>query len=79
MATTLHFSIDWGLVVGLAAVLSRDIFCIDGTPIRVGVKKEKRLEVTFDAFADHIFPPGANLQQKMKEKERWSKTILVQM
>lgn len=64
----MHISIDRGLVVELAAGLSRDVFCVNGTTIGVGVKKEERLEVTFYTFADHIFPPGANLQRKTKEK-----------
>lgn len=67
-ASTLCFSIDKSLVVGLGAGLSRDIFCVNGTTIRVGVKKEERLEVTFDTFANHIFPLGANLQRNTKGK-----------
>lgn len=35
----------------------------DGAAVRVGVEQEQRLEVIFDAFADHVFPPGANLQE----------------
>lgn len=64
----MHFSIGRGLVVRLAAVLSWGIICSDSAPIGVGVKEEERLEVTFDTFADHIFPPGADLQQKDKGK-----------
>lgn len=62
---TLHFSIDWGLVRRLAAaVLFWSIICGDSTPVWVGIKEEERLEVTFDTFGDHVFPPGADLQQK---------------
>ena len=65
---TLHVSVDGGLVGGLAAVWSRGIVCGDRTPIGVSVKQKERLEVTFDTFADHIFPPGADLQQDTKER-----------
>lgn len=72
-SNTLYFSINRGLVVRLAAVLSWGIVCGDSTAIRVGVKKEKRLEVIFNTFADHIFPPGADLQ---KDKEKAGQSTL---
>lgn len=64
---TFHFSIDGGLVVRLAAVRSWRIVSGDSAAIRVGVKEQERLEVIFDAFADNVFPPGADLPQKTEE------------
>lgn len=49
--------------MGVAAVLFVGVVYDNGAAVRVGVEQEERLEVIFDAFADHIFPPGANLQQ----------------
>lgn len=51
----------------MAAVLARGVFCCDGTAVRVGVEEQERLEMTFDAFGDHVFPPGADL----KQNKRW--------
>lgn len=50
--------------MGVAAVLFVGVIYGDGAAVRVGVEQEERLEVIFDAFADHVFPPGANLQQR---------------
>lgn len=49
--------------MGVAAVLFGGVVYSNGTAVRVGVEQEERLEVIFDAFADHVFPPGANLQK----------------
>lgn len=46
--------------MGVAALL---LVHGNGAAVRVGIEQEERLEVVFDAFADHIFPPGADLQQ----------------
>ncbi len=54
----------------LAVVLFRGIVCSDRTSVWIGVKEEERLEVIFDTFADHIFPPGADLQQKTEGREQ---------
>lgn len=67
---TLRFPINGVLAVGLAAVLFWGIFCGDSAPILIGIKKKKRLEVTFDTFTDDIFPPGADLHQETKKKRR---------
>lgn len=49
--------------MGVAAVLFGGVVDGDGAAVWVGVEQEERLEVFFDAFADHVFPPGANLQK----------------
>lgn len=49
--------------MGVAAGLFGGFVHGDGAALRVGVEEEERLEVVFDAFADHVFPPGANLQK----------------
>lgn len=67
---TLRFPVDRRLVVRLAEVLLGDIFRGDGAAVRVGVEEEERLEVIFDALADHVFPPGADLQQQKKKKKK---------
>lgn len=62
-ARTFPIPVNGTLVVGVAAVLFVGVVYGDGAAVRVGVEQEERLEVIFDAFADHVFPPGANLQQ----------------
>lgn len=64
MGHTLHLPIGRGLIVRLAAVLFQGIFRGDGAAIRIGVEEKERLEMFFHTLADHIFPPGANLQQE---------------
>lgn len=61
---TLHISIGRALIVKAAAVLFQGIFRCDRTTFGVGVEEEERLEMFFETLADHIFPSGANLQQK---------------
>lgn len=60
---TFPIPVNGALVVGVAAVLFGGFVYGDGAALRVGVEQEERLEVIFDAFADHVFPPGANLQK----------------
>lgn len=48
----------------LTAVLFHSVLHHDCAAVWVGVEEEERLEVIFDTFADHVFPPGANLLQK---------------
>lgn len=62
-ARTFRIPVDGALVVGVAAVLFGGFVYGDGAALRVGVEQEERLEVISDAFADHVFPPGANLQE----------------
>lgn len=62
---TLHLSIGRALTVRPAAVLFQGIFRGDGATFGVGVEEEERLEMFFETLADHIFPPGANLQQEI--------------
>lgn len=62
-ARTFPVPVDGALVTGVAAGLFVGVVCGDGAAVRVGVEQEERLEVVLDAFADHVFPPGANLQQ----------------
>lgn len=61
---TSRLAVDGALVVRVAAVLFGGIFGGDGAAVRFGVEEEERLEVFFDAFADHVFPPGADLQRQ---------------
>lgn len=65
---TLHISVGRALTVRAAAVLFQGIFRRDGATFGVGVEEEERLEMLFETLADHIFPPGANLQQEIT---RW--------
>lgn len=62
-ARTFPVAVDGALVMGVAAGLLGGFVYGDGAAVRVGVEQEQRLEVIFDAFADHVFPPGANLQE----------------
>lgn len=67
---TSRLAVDRALIVRVAAVLFGGIFSGDGAAVRFGVEEEERLEVFFDAFADHIFPPGADLQRQTHRQHR---------
>lgn len=60
-------------MVGVAAGRLVGVVHGDGAALRVGVEEQQRLEVIFDAFADHVLPAGADLQQTRgrSARRRW--------
>lgn len=58
-------------MVGVAAGLLVGVIHGDGAALRVGVEQQQRLEVIFDAFADHVLPAGADLQQTRGRSAGW--------